>query len=147
MLGSEAMMGCEPSEASFSSASSDIFSTLTNECTKLNSDVVTETWIVMELCERGSLRQAIASGAFFKDHTRERPRVLSILLTALEVAVAMSHLHACGIIHGDLKSHNVMLINSDIDTKDFICKVYTPSEKLKHKFSAQPICTVCLMRL
>lgn len=109
--------------ASFASTSSDIFSDITNECSKAVAGNTSEMWIAMELCDRGSLREAISSGMFFEDEKRQHPRVLLVLLTALEIAVAMHHLHLDNIIHGDLKSQNVMLMSSDIVAKDFVCKV------------------------
>ncbi|GMH33466.1 hypothetical protein BSKO_01300 [Bryopsis sp. KO-2023] len=111
------------SAMSCASSSSDIFSDITNPATTTNTGEACETWIAMELCDKGSLRQAISAGEFFEDRAKCRPRVLLILLTALEIAIAMSHLHAAGIIHGDLKPQNVMLVSSDIVAKDFVCKV------------------------
>lgn len=115
----------EDSVSSFASTSSDIFSDITNDCSKAVPGSSSEMWIAMELCDRGSLREAISSGMFFEDDKKQNPRVLLVLLTALEIAVAMHHLHLDNIIHGDLKSQNVMLMSSDIVAKDFVCKVRT----------------------
>lgn len=101
-------------------SSSSLFSDMAQN---LSERVPDEIWIIMEYCDRGSLREAIKNGEFFEDEDRQRSRVLHILLTALEVAAALDHLHSYGIIHGDLKSQNVLLMSSDIVAKNFICKV------------------------
>jgi len=99
--------------------SSSLFSDIAQDL----SDIPREIWIVMEYCNKGSLREAIKEGEFFEDSERRRPRVLHILFAALEVASAMEHLHSFGIIHGDLKSQNVMLAESQVLAKKFVCKV------------------------
>lgn len=99
--------------------SSSLFSDMAQDL----SDAPTEIWIVMEYCNRGSLREAITAGEFFEDANRQRPRILHVLFAALEVAAALEHLHSFGIIHGDLKSQNVMLTTSQILAKNFVCKV------------------------
>lgn len=86
-------------------------------------DKLNEIWIIMELCNGGSLYDKIREGAFFEDREKKKPRVLLILLTALEIASALAHLHSYGIIHGDLKTQNVLLKKSDIIAKNFVCKV------------------------
>lgn len=57
--------------------------------------------LVIEFCDRGSLRDALNRGAFV---TRAgRVNMLWVVESALEVGRAMLHLHSENIIHGDLK--------------------------------------------
>lgn len=46
-----------------------------------------------------------------------------LILTALDVAHAISYLHSLGIIHGDLKAANVLLKTDSTDPRGFVCKV------------------------
>eukprot|EP00210_Caulerpa_lentillifera_P005200 g4968.t1 len=101
-------------------SSSSLFSDMAQDLSEMFPE---EIWIIMEYCDQGSLREAINRGEFFEDEDWKRSRILHILLTALEVAVALDHLHSYGIIHGDLKSQNVLLMSSEIVAKNFICKV------------------------
>ncbi|KAI8475115.1 MAG: kinase-like domain-containing protein [Monoraphidium minutum] len=72
--------------------------------------------LVLELCDRGSLRAALAGGAFHRPLPAPGggPPALGVDLgAALEVLVAvasaLAHLHACRIVHGDVKAENVLL--------------------------------------
>lgn len=76
----------------------------------------------MEHCERGSLFSAIRAGAFLDDVSGDW-KIHSIILTALDVASALEHLHSKGIIHGDLKSQNILLSTQNNDPRGFDCKV------------------------
>ena len=53
------------------------------------------------------------------------PRVAlrALLRTAREVATAMAHLHACSVVHGDLRPHNVLLCSATLDRRGFTAKV------------------------
>ena len=69
-------------------------------------------WIVSELCSLGSLRQVL------DDRERYLPDHLRVNL-ALQVAEGMSYLHNQdpAIIHRDLKSHNIFVHETFIDTE------------------------------
>jgi len=69
-------------------------------------------WIVSELCSLGSLRQVL------DDQDRSLPKGLRVNL-ALQIAEGMSYLHnqEPAIIHRDLKSHNIFVHETFIDTK------------------------------
>jgi len=69
-------------------------------------------WIVSELCSLGSLRQVL------DDRDRSLPDDLRVNL-ALQVAEGMSYLHNQdpAIIHRDLKSHNIFVHETFIDTE------------------------------
>ncbi len=56
--------------------------------------------LVLEYCDKGCLREALDQGAFF---CQTGLNYQAILDTALDVAKAMTHLHAMNVLHGDLK--------------------------------------------
>lgn len=81
-----------------------------------------ETWIVMELCEKGSLLEAVQSGEFGSSFKNDPLNYNKILKVGLEIAFAMQHLHELDIIHGDLKAQNVLLYGEPM-TNRCIAKV------------------------
>jgi len=83
------------------------------------------THIIMELCDAGTLQQAILRQCFTgnKNGSAARSKCRAMLRTAREIARGMQHLHALGIIHGDLKPGNVLLRQSTADRRGFVAKV------------------------
>eukprot|EP00775_Hariotina_reticulata_P006955 gene6955-7171_t len=67
---------------------------------------VAQVWIVLELCNGGTLKDAVASGYLKVDSKMELAKMLSRLLDA---AAGMAYLHSKGVMHGDLKAGNVLL--------------------------------------
>ena len=53
---------------------------------------------------------------------RTLPGQASIMRSLLDVATGMQYLHGLGIVHGDLKSANVLLKSTNTDYRGFICK-------------------------
>ncbi|GLC56027.1 hypothetical protein PLESTB_001056700 [Pleodorina starrii] len=47
----------------------------------------------------------------------------AVLDTAIDVARALAHLHACRVVHADLKPRNVLLKGSTTDPRGFVAKV------------------------
>jgi serine/threonine protein kinase len=57
--------------------------------------------LVLEYCDRGSLREALDLGAFkLPDGSLNYPAVLD---TGIEIATAVLHLHTKNVLHSDLK--------------------------------------------
>ena len=83
------------------------------------------TVIVMEFCNKGPLTDIISRGIFLNRSSREMERIClrAIIRTAREVAQGMCHLHACQIVHGDLKPCNVLVRGSRADCHGFSVKV------------------------
>ncbi|GFR46232.1 hypothetical protein Agub_g7777 [Astrephomene gubernaculifera] len=67
-------------------------------------------YIVQEFCNAGTLRQALDDGVAGSVRAGGLLRVLALRL-ALDVAQGMRHIHGCRIVHGDLKSDNVLLVS------------------------------------
>ncbi|KAJ9521176.1 hypothetical protein QJQ45_022898 [Haematococcus lacustris] len=88
-------------------------------------DVKRSLVIVMELCDQGSLDEAIHSGAFRLTLPGKAPRInmLAVLTTLLEVAMALRHMHAMQLVHCDLKPGNVLLKSSLSDVRHFTTKL------------------------
>ena len=61
-----------------------------------------EVRLVLELCDRGSLKELLNNGGL-RDAASGKPDMVSIVATALDVARAMLHLHTENVIHSDLK--------------------------------------------
>ncbi|KXZ47116.1 hypothetical protein GPECTOR_38g354 [Gonium pectorale] len=71
-------------------------------------------YIVQELCNGGSLGQALARGMAGSVRSGGSGRLLALRL-ALDVARGVAHVHACRIVHGDLKPDNVLLVVAAVD--------------------------------
>ncbi|KAG2424704.1 hypothetical protein HXX76_014280 [Chlamydomonas incerta] len=84
----------------------------------------TVTIIVQELCDSGTLADAIATG-IFAPRPGWTPALIRrvVLRTAADVCRGMIHMHACGVLHGDLKPANVLLARSGKDRRGFEAKV------------------------
>ena len=77
------------------------------------------SWIMMELCEKGTLWQAIECGYFQLDNSAElhNMHLQKLLRMALQIADGMRYLHENDILHGDLNCNNVLM------TQDMIPKI------------------------
>eukprot|EP00892_Ulva_mutabilis_P001046 jgi/Ulvmu1/10942/UM007_0121.1 len=77
--------------------------------------------IVMEYCAYGTLLSALQMDIFkFADGS---PDVSSVCYVLIEIASALAHIHAIGIIHCDLKPQNVLLKVDDCDPRGFVTKL------------------------
>jgi serine/threonine protein kinase len=84
---------------------------LCKDTTTTTTTAADQTWIVLELCDRGSLMDAVERGWFREQRSCVSGPVslLAVLATAAEVAAGMACLHSAAIVHGDLSAWNVML--------------------------------------
>ncbi|GIL95747.1 hypothetical protein Vretimale_1598 [Volvox reticuliferus] len=73
-----------------------------------------ETWILQEFCCCGTLQDAIDTGRLRTEPSRMhgKPHMLHILLTAQEIASAITCVHSRGYMHGDLSAVNVLLTDA-----------------------------------
>ena len=70
-------------------------------CANTTASQALELQLVLEYCDFGSLRDALDQGSL---NPLGRPNYAAVLETAADVAKGMLHLHACGIVHSDLKA-------------------------------------------
>ncbi len=73
-----------------------------------------------------SLQSALRAGHFRDSTEGGAPRLDAIIATAKEFCAAVAYLHSMGVVHGDLKSTNVLLRSSAItrwDPRGFAAKV------------------------
>eukprot|EP00775_Hariotina_reticulata_P008839 gene8839-9018_t len=94
----------------------------TNSDTGEEPPELTETWMIMEFCEKGSLERAISHGTFIRRCDRQ-PEMIGIYKALLDTASGLDFLHSIGVLHGDLKAANVLLKGSTRDVRGFACKI------------------------
>ena len=79
---------------------------------------------MLEFCDKGALSRAIRDGSFLTiQGSEKRANIIHTILTGLDIARAMMYLHNVRIIHGDLKTENVLLKSDASDPRGFVCKV------------------------
>eukprot|EP00879_Flechtneria_rotunda_P003461 GHRR01003690.1.p1 GENE.GHRR01003690.1~~GHRR01003690.1.p1 ORF type:complete len:696 (+),score=190.53 GHRR01003690.1:393-2480(+) len=84
----------------------------------------TQTWIVQEYCDAGNLGEyCIIRGDRQQGQLPEGHDMLRLLFRLKEVAEGMNYLHQQGVVHGDLKSGNVMLCVSPISPYGRMAKI------------------------
>ena len=76
--------------------------------------------LVLEYCDRGSLREALDEGLFMD---AKGMNYQAMLETAADIARGMIHLHSHNVLHSDLKAANVMLKTGGGDGRGLIAKV------------------------
>lgn len=76
-----------------------------------------EVWIVQEWCGMGTLNQKISKGGVL-----ERGGFPHVIEVCTEVSSAASYLHSRGIIHGDLTTSNILLVERPCP-KGYVTKV------------------------
>lgn len=87
----------------------------------------TQTWIVQEFCDAGSLSEyclgPTAGSQRLPGQLPEGHAMLKLLFRLREVADGMSYLHARDVVHGDLKSGNVLLCTAPASPYGRLAKV------------------------
>eukprot|EP00878_Enallax_costatus_P015503 GHUV01016238.1.p1 GENE.GHUV01016238.1~~GHUV01016238.1.p1 ORF type:complete len:617 (+),score=197.61 GHUV01016238.1:372-2222(+) len=81
--------------------------------------------VVMEVCDKGNLRQAMRKGLLHK-RTANRGLVVDMRLLVtvlLEVARSIQHLHDMNLLHCDVKAENVLLKSNSASPTGFTCKL------------------------
>ncbi|KAL6750842.1 kinase-like domain-containing protein [Haematococcus lacustris] len=81
------------------------------------------TVIIMQHANFGTLWSAIKNAVFVRKasatESDRRRRLRALLRTAREIAMGLEHLHACNVVHGDIKPANVLLHDSRADSRGF----------------------------
>ncbi|KAL6753967.1 kinase-like domain-containing protein [Haematococcus lacustris] len=70
-----------------------------------------ELYIIQELCDAGSLLDALQAGGMWS-HELQRADMCLVINAAQDIAAGMAYLHRKNILHGDLKPDNVLLRNT-----------------------------------
>eukprot|EP00878_Enallax_costatus_P019450 GHUV01020521.1.p1 GENE.GHUV01020521.1~~GHUV01020521.1.p1 ORF type:complete len:288 (+),score=67.25 GHUV01020521.1:538-1401(+) len=83
----------------------------------------TETWIVMDLMDRGNLATALRHGDTFLDQHTGTLDMASLLRRAADAASGLAYLHSRNVCHGDLKWENVLLKSERRDPDGIMAKV------------------------
>lgn len=69
--------------------------------------------IIQEFCNLGSVTACLAAGTLEgQEGPRQPPHLLTALSIAKDVASGMLHIHSLNILHADLKSGNVLLVDT-----------------------------------
>ncbi|KAG2498087.1 hypothetical protein HYH03_003845 [Edaphochlamys debaryana] len=79
-----------------------------------------EVRLVLEFCDKGSLKDALLEDAFYSEGA---PNMAAILETAADVAKAMVHMHSANVLHSDLKARNIMLKSAGTEGRRVVAKV------------------------
>ncbi|KAF6253847.1 hypothetical protein COO60DRAFT_383790 [Scenedesmus sp. NREL 46B-D3] len=85
-----------------------------------------KTHLVMEFCELGTMQGVLQRGGFLDPLASGRCNALWVLCTAKELCAALAYLHSMDVVHGDLKSSNVLLkaaATTAWDSRGFVAKV------------------------
>eukprot|EP00210_Caulerpa_lentillifera_P007287 g6966.t1 len=90
------------------------------EALSQNSADRKETWMIQEFCDMGSLEKAIRKGKFVRNNQLE---MVLVVETCVDICRGMIYLNNRNIIHGDLKSSNILINGSFSEEKGFIAKV------------------------
>ncbi|KAG2443736.1 hypothetical protein HXX76_002082 [Chlamydomonas incerta] len=91
-----------------------------------------EVRLVLEFCDKGSLKDALDQHAFMQGGSLN---LAAMLETAADVAKAMVHMHAANVLHSDLKARNIMLKSSGTEGRGIVAKVadFGLSTRMEHQ--------------
>jgi len=103
-------------EASSSLRHPNIVQAYRHEGRVIGPELSSETWVVQEWCDRGTLRE------FCNEPREGSENVEEVLGICSDIAGGGSYLHSKGIIHGDLTASNV-LIKTQVTRRGYVCKI------------------------
>ncbi|GFR47439.1 hypothetical protein Agub_g9162 [Astrephomene gubernaculifera] len=91
-----------------------------------------EVRLVLEFCDKGSLKDALDQHAFMQGGSLN---LAAMLETAADIAKAMVHMHAANVLHSDLKARNIMLKSSGTEGRGVTAKVadFGLSTRMEHQ--------------
>ncbi|KAG2500644.1 hypothetical protein HYH03_001411 [Edaphochlamys debaryana] len=91
-----------------------------------------EVRLVLEFCDKGSLKDALDQHAFMQAGVLNMPAILD---TAADIAKAMVHMHAASVLHSDLKARNIMLKSGGTGGRGVVAKVadFGLSTRMEHQ--------------
>ncbi|KAK9794907.1 hypothetical protein WJX73_003974 [Symbiochloris irregularis] len=89
---------------------------------KRKQPAITETWMLLEYCDRGNLDSGMRNGRFKVKSTGD-PDLVCIYRCLIDIAAGMDYLHSVGVLHGDLKAANVLCKSTGTDPRGFTCKL------------------------
>ncbi|KAL4457312.1 hypothetical protein ABPG75_012177 [Micractinium tetrahymenae] len=82
-----------------------------------------QVWIIQQLCTRGTLIDAVDRGWLRQRRSLDAPpNMRAVILTAQDIAAALSFMHSHGVLHGDLAPGNVLLACAPDDPRKFMAK-------------------------
>ena len=87
---------------------------------KLDDENEETSVIVMEFCDKGGLKAAIEEKVFLE---KANPIISWMIMTLKDIAAGVAYLHEIGVLHGDLKTDNVLLCSKSTDVRGFMAKV------------------------
>ncbi|KAG2500643.1 hypothetical protein HYH03_001410 [Edaphochlamys debaryana] len=91
-----------------------------------------EVRLVLEFCDKGSLKDALDQHAFMQGGALN---LSAMLETAADIAKAMVHMHAASVLHSDLKARNIMLKSGGTGGRGVVAKVadFGLSTRMEHQ--------------
>ncbi|WIA13815.1 hypothetical protein OEZ85_007362 [Tetradesmus obliquus] len=88
---------------------------------RFKSAQISETWLVQELCDCGTLASIAAN--YWRRETEDEVQMLQRLLLLRDVAAGMEFLHSKNIVHSDLNANNVLVSSCEASPNGLVAKL------------------------